>query len=54
MLAGGDKSGEWNRWYPRMVKLAERLYADHERSIGKEPRCLTQRHIARTTFPRSR
>lgn len=34
MLVGGDKSGQWNRWYPRMIERAERLYGDHERGIG--------------------
>ena len=48
MLLGGDKSGKWNRWYPEKIKLAERLYLDHERSIGKEPRCLSQRADGRT------
>jgi hypothetical protein len=27
MLVGGDKTGKWNRWYPRNIELAERLYA---------------------------
>jgi hypothetical protein len=47
MLVGGDKTGKWNRWYPQKIALAERLYADHERSIGKEPRCLSQREASR-------
>ena len=39
MLLGGDKAGKWNRWYPRKIERAERLYADHERRIGgREPR----------------
>jgi hypothetical protein len=54
MLLGGDKAGKWNRWYPNKIKLAERLYADHERSIGKEPRCLTQRVAARMSPERGR
>jgi hypothetical protein len=54
MLVGGDKTGKWNRWYPQKVALAERLYADHERSIGKEPRCLSQREARRTSSQRSR
>ncbi|MDQ6729053.1 MAG: type II toxin-antitoxin system RelE/ParE family toxin [Actinomycetota bacterium] len=38
MLLGGDKAGKWNRWYPKQIERAERLYADHERNIGgKEP-----------------
>ncbi len=54
MLLGGDKAGKWNRWYPDKIKLAERLYADHERSIGKEPRCLSQRAAARQSPERGR
>jgi len=34
MLLGGDKAGKWNRWYPKKIERAERLYADHERNIG--------------------
>jgi hypothetical protein len=48
MLVGGDKTGKWNRWYPAKVRLAERLYLDHERSIGREAWCLSQRGAART------
>jgi hypothetical protein len=54
MLVGGDKTGKWNRWYPHKVALAERLYADHERSIGKEPRCLSQREAGRASAHGSR
>ena len=36
MLTGGDKTGTWNRWYPGAIRTAERLYADHERRIGRE------------------
>jgi hypothetical protein len=54
MLLGGDKAGKWNRWYPEKVKLAERLYADHERGIGKEPRCLSPRAAGRKSTGRSR
>jgi hypothetical protein len=52
MLVGGDKTGKWNRWYPQKIELAERLYADHERSIGKEPRCLSRREAGRTSHQR--
>jgi hypothetical protein len=48
MLVGGDKTGKWNRWYPQMIRLAERLYLEHERSIGKEGQCLNQRAVHRT------
>ena len=54
MLVGGDKTGKWNRWYPRKIEHAERLYADHERSIGKEPRCLSPRAAGRSSAQRSR
>jgi hypothetical protein len=49
MLVGGDKTGKWNRWYPSRIKLAESLYLDHERSIGKEARWLSQRDVGRTS-----
>jgi hypothetical protein len=54
MLVGGDKSGKWNRWYPPMVRRAEGLLLDHERRIGKEPRCLSQRETLRTSSQISR
>jgi hypothetical protein len=54
ILTGGDKTGQWNRWYPRMIERAEGLYADHERNIGKEPHCLSQREAQRTSHHRSR
>ena len=54
MLVGGDKTGKWNRWYPKKIKQAERLYHEHERRIGKEPRCLSQQAAARTGSQRSR
>lgn len=54
MLVGGDKTGKWNRWYPPMVRLAERLYLDHERSIGREAWCLSQREARRTSAQMSR
>jgi hypothetical protein len=54
LLLGGDKTGKWNRWYPSTIREAERLYLDHERSIGKEAGWLNRRTAARTTTPRSR
>ena len=54
MLVGGDKAGKWNRWYPPMIRAAERLLLDHERSIGKEAMCLSQRGTGRTSSPISR
>jgi hypothetical protein len=49
MLVGGDKTGKWNRWYPSKVQEAERLYLDHERTMGKEVRCLSHRGAGRTS-----
>ena len=54
MLLGGDKTGKWNRWYPPMIRQAERLYQHHERSIGKEAAWLNRRTAGRTTTARSR
>lgn len=54
MLLGGDKTGKWNRWYPEKIRLAERLYVDHERSIGKEARWRGQRDAGRTSAQLSR
>ena len=54
MLLGGDKTGKWKRWYPTNIRQAERLYRDHERSIGKEAGWLNRRTALRTTTPRSR
>jgi hypothetical protein len=54
MLVGGDKTGKWNRWYPENIKLAERLYADHERGIGKEARCPSRGAARRTPTQMSR
>jgi hypothetical protein len=51
MLVGGDKTGNWNRWYGPQIKRAEELYRQHERSIGK---CLSQPAAGRTSSPRSR
>jgi hypothetical protein len=54
MLVGGDKTGKWNGWYPSNIDRAQELYLDHERSIGKEPRCLSQREARRTRVQRGR
>jgi hypothetical protein len=53
MLLGGDKTGKWNRWYPTMIDQAQRLYADHERRLGKEPPWWN-RDMGRDDPPRSR
>lgn len=54
MLVGGDKAGKWNRWYRSNIRLAERLLGDHERRIGKEATCLSQRGTGRKSSPISR
>lgn len=36
LLAAGDKSYDWNRWYERHVPFADRSYDRHLRSLGKE------------------
>jgi hypothetical protein len=34
LLIGGDKTGDWNRWYERMVPVADDLYDDHLAEIA--------------------
>jgi hypothetical protein len=29
LLLGGDKSGNWNRWYDKAIPEADRLYEEH-------------------------
>lgn len=36
VLLGGDKSGDWNRWYTRNVPVADKIYDRHLRSLGEE------------------
>lgn len=52
MLLGGDKTGQWERWYRRQIPLAEREYDQHLRSIGKGEQCLS-RGITRKVAGRS-
>ena len=49
MLTGGNKTGQWNRWYPAKIQQAERLYADHERTMGKEAAWRNARGIGRSS-----
>ena len=38
VLVGGDKTNDWRGWYERNLPLADRLYDEHLRSLGrKEP-----------------
>jgi hypothetical protein len=36
VLLGGDKSGDWERWYRRNIRVADKTYDRHLRSLGKE------------------
>lgn len=36
MLLGGDKTGEWNQWYDRNVKVADARMDARRRASGKE------------------
>lgn len=35
-LIGGDKTGQWNEWYERMIPLADQLYAEHIEELRRE------------------
>jgi hypothetical protein len=37
MLLGGDKTGEWNQWYEKNVKVADARMDARLRATGKEP-----------------
>ena len=47
MLVGGDKAGS-KGWYRDHIRVAEREYARHLRSVGKDDRCLNANRDART------
>ena len=34
VLLGGDKTGEWNKWYERSIPAADRMYDQHLRGRG--------------------
>lgn len=53
MLLGGDKTGQWDRWYRENIPRAERLYAEHEWSKRKEAQCLSRGETGRTSSQRS-
>ena len=36
LLIGGDKSDRWDRWYPEVVPLADRLYDQHLEELRRE------------------
>ena len=36
LLVGGDKSGQWTRWYPRAIRRADDLFDLHLASLRDE------------------
>lgn len=36
LLLGGDKSGDWSKWYERAVPEADRLYMEYLRELRRE------------------
>ncbi|NAS25592.1 addiction module toxin RelE [Herbidospora sp. NEAU-GS84] len=36
LLVGGDKAGQWSRWYDKAIPLAEARYADYRAELEKE------------------
>jgi len=36
LLIGGDKAGQWNAWYERMIPVADRLYDDHLQELHRQ------------------
>lgn len=36
LLLGGDKAGDWNKWYQREVPRADDLYDEYLDELGKE------------------
>lgn len=36
LLLGGDKTGEWNRWYQHEVPRADRLYDEYLQELKEE------------------
>ena len=36
LLLGGDKSGQWTRWYPGAIRRADDLYDQHLASLRDE------------------
>lgn len=36
VLIGGDKTNDWRGWYERNIPVADRLYDEHLRSLGKK------------------
>ena len=36
LLLGGDKSGDWSRWYPRNIPIADDRFDEHQRALVKK------------------
>lgn len=36
MLLGGDKSGNWKKWYKKNIPLAEDIYEDHLKTLDRK------------------
>jgi hypothetical protein len=36
LLIGGDKTGQWEKWYRRAIPQAEEIYARHLAQLKKE------------------
>lgn len=36
LLIGGDKTGQWDRWYVEAIPIAERLFAKYLEEVGRE------------------
>lgn len=36
LLLGGDKSGQWNRWYQTAIPAADNLYEAHLQELSNE------------------
>jgi hypothetical protein len=36
LLIGGDKAGQWERWYEEFIPIADRLYEEHLDELGRE------------------
>ncbi len=38
LLIGGDKTGQWSRWYDKNIPYADDLYDEHLRELDRERR----------------
>ena len=36
LLIGGNKEGQWDQWYKKMIPVAEALYEDYLKELRKE------------------